>query len=298
MCFTCAVSLVWRQWKSPADRNQFRFFYEICTIMSIRFSAVVCLSEQQQLSDCWVFLVCADSRFSSLWSTLSHAQAAHIHCIIKHLVLIWLGEVQPADSLSVDIFTSSHIGKLISNILFILDSGPVGLVAATAPCQRQTDSIRFTKRWQPNDTVSPDKPETSNYTGSSRFSCGASSVLLRSCFGPRLGSGGLLEGENMGTSGGSRQALALHHGRTSAWKLHYVPAVGLAVALSKNNFWQDDVFWQVQRGVLQAWLLQEEEHEEEVLAIIIMWGGLFLGVFFQYELACVHWWPGFDGRFR
>lgn len=40
---------------------------------------------------------------------------------------------------------------------------------------------------------------------------------------------------NMGTSGGSRQALALHDGRTSAWKLHYVPAVGLAVALSKNN---------------------------------------------------------------
>lgn len=190
-------------------------------------------------------------------------------------------------------FWTMIIWKLISNILFIPDSRPVGLVAATVPCQRQTDSIRFSKRWQPSDTVSPDRPETSNYTGLLRFSCGASRVLLRSCFGPCLGSGGLLEGENMGTSGGSRQALALHHGRTSAWKLHYVPAVGLAVALSKNNFWQDDVFWQVQRGILQVRLLQEEKHEEEVLAII-MWG-VFL---FQYELACVHWWPGFDGRFR
>lgn len=96
-----------------------------------------------------------------------------------------------------------------------------------------------------------------------------------SCFthvsGPVLAAGACWRGENMGTSGGSRQALALHHGRTSAWKLHYVPAVGLAVALSKNNFWQDDVFWQVQRGILQARLLQEEEREEEVLAII-MWG--------------------------
>lgn len=44
----------------------------------------------------------------------------------------------------------------------------------------------------------------------------------------------LLEGKH-GTSGGSRQALALHGGRTSAWKLHYVPAVGFAVATSKNN---------------------------------------------------------------
>lgn len=44
----------------------------------------------------------------------------------------------------------------------------------------------------------------------------------------------LLEGKH-GTSGGSRQALALHGGRTSAWKLHYVPAVGFAVAISKNN---------------------------------------------------------------
>lgn len=73
--------------------------------------------------------------------------------------------------------------KLIGNIWFIPDSGPVGLVAATAPCQRQTDSISFAKRWQPSDTVSPDKPEASNYTGSSRFSRGASRVLLRSCFG-------------------------------------------------------------------------------------------------------------------
>lgn len=54
----------------------------------------------------------------------------------------------------------------------------------------------------------------------------------------------LLEGKQ-GTSGGSRQGLVLHDGRTSAWKLHYVPAVGLAVTLSKETASAGWCSWQV-----------------------------------------------------
>lgn len=62
----------------------------------------------------------------------------------------------------------------------------------------------------------------------------------------------LLEGKH-GTSGGSRQALALHGGRTSAWKLHYVPAVGFAVALSKNNLGRM-MLWQIHCRLFEATL--------------------------------------------
>lgn len=105
---------------------------------------------------------------------------------------------------------------------------------------------------------------------------------------------------NMGTSGGGRQALARHHGRTQRLKASLCPSCWAHCRPQQERPWQDDAGWQVQRGGLEARFLQEEEEEEasgEALrfkrrmsyGIILFRGSLFLffpEVYFPFASYC------------
>lgn len=198
-----------------------------------------------------------DGCFSSLWSALTHTHAALICCVIKHLGFIYSGEVLPADVLFWGYF---HV--IFSNIVIVSDSCPwkhidnkvfiqsraVRVIAAILVTVKQIFSARQkmtnkVTRPHPINTkqaINPTNHESTVELAGSRFASDC----------PHFGSGAFWR-ENMWTSGGSRHGLALHDGRTSAWKLHYVPAVGLAVALSKTTL-AGCCSWQIQCGLFEA----------------------------------------------
>lgn len=203
-----------------------------------------------------------DGCFSSLWSALSHTQAALICCVIKHLGFIYSGEVLPADVLfwgyfhvifsNIVIVNDSYPWQHINNMVFI-HSRAVRVIATILVTVKQIFSARQkmtnkVTRPHPINTkqaINPTNHESTVELAGSRFASD----------GPHFGSGAFWR-ENMWTSGGSRHGLALHDGRTSAWKLHYVPAVGLAVALSKTTLagWCS---WQIHCGLFEGRLFKK-----------------------------------------
>lgn len=114
--------------------------------------------------------------------------------------------------------------------VYLLHTGfrPVNVKRRISKTQERTKRQSFFTRWTPNKQLTQLSPQIHEMIVELKLVPAKLEIV------PILAGGWLLEGKH-GTSGGSRQGLALHDGRTSAWKLHYVPAVGLSVALSKNN---------------------------------------------------------------